>query len=52
MVFMQFLRLRRGVSEVVYTIDFEGDGSAVLAEGARLVQEGPLAGASRWSARS
>jgi hypothetical protein len=24
MVFMQFLRLRRGVSEVVYTIDFEG----------------------------
>ena len=33
MALMQFLRLRRGVSEVVYTIDFKGDVSAVLAEG-------------------
>ena len=46
MVFMQFLRLRRGVSEVVYTIDFEGDVSAVVAEGARLVRRG------RWPARA
>jgi hypothetical protein len=46
MPLMQFLRRRRGVSEVVYTIDFEGDVSAVLAEGARLVRRG------RWPARA
>jgi hypothetical protein len=46
MALMQFLRLRRGVSEVVYTIDFAGDVSAVLAEGARLVRRG------RWPARA
>jgi hypothetical protein len=46
MALMQFLRLRRGVSEVVYTIDFKGDVSAVLAEGARLVRRG------RWPARA
>ena len=46
MVFMQFLRLRRGVSEVVYTIAFEGDVSAVVSEGARLVRRG------RWPARA
>ena len=46
MALMQFLRLRRGVSEVVHTVDFEGDVSAVLAEGARLVRRG------RWPARA
>jgi len=46
MALMQFLRLRRGVSEVVHTVDFEGDASAVLAEGARLVRRG------HWPARA
>ena len=46
MALMQFLRLRRGVSEVVHTVDFDGDASAVLAEGARLVRRG------RWPARA
>jgi hypothetical protein len=46
MALMQFLRLRRGVSEVVHTVDFEGDASAVLAEGVRLVRRG------RWPARA
>ena len=46
MALMQFVRLRRGVSEVVYTIDFKGDVSAVLAEGARLVRRG------RWPGRA
>jgi hypothetical protein len=46
MALMQFLRLRRGVPEVVHTVDFEGDVSAVLAEGARLVRRG------RWPARA
>ena len=46
MVLLQFLRLRRGVSEVVHTIDFEGEGTAALAEGARLVGRG------RWPTRA
>jgi hypothetical protein len=46
MALMQFMRLRRGVSEVVHTVDFDGDASAVLAEGARLVRRG------RWPARA
>ena len=46
MALMQFLRLRRGAFEVVYTLDFDGDASAVLAEGARLVRRG------RWPARA
>jgi hypothetical protein len=46
MALMQFLRLKWGVSEVVHTIDFEGDGAAALAEGARLVGRG------RWPARA
>lgn len=40
MVLMQYLRLRRGVSEVVHTINFEGDASAALDEGAELVGGG------------
>ena len=44
MALMQFLRLRRGVSEVVHTFNFRGDVRALLAEGARLVREG------RWPA--
>lgn len=46
MALIQFLRLRRGVSEVVHTVEFEGDASAALAEGARLVTRG------RWPARA
>ena len=46
MPLLQFLRLRRGVFEVVHTVDFEGDTSAVLAEGARLVGRG------RWPGRA
>lgn len=46
MALMQFMRLRRGVSEVVHTVDFDGDDSAVLAEGARLVRRG------RWPGRA
>jgi hypothetical protein len=46
MPLMQFLRLRRGVSEVVHTVDFDGSASATLAEGARLVRRG------RWPARA
>jgi hypothetical protein len=46
MAFIQFLRLRRGVSEVVHTIRFRGNASALLAEGARLVARG------RWPARA
>ena len=46
MALMQFLRLRRGVSEVVHTVDFDGDASALLVEGARLVRRG------RWPARA
>ena len=46
MALMQFLRLRRGVPEVVHTIDFDGDASAVLAEGTRLARKG------RWPARA
>jgi len=46
MALMQFLRLRRGVLEVVHTIDFDGHASAVLAEGTRLLRRG------RWPARA
>ncbi len=46
MALMQFIRLRRGVSEVVHTVHFDGDASAVLAEGARLVRRG------RWPGRA
>jgi hypothetical protein len=46
MALIQFLRLRRGVSEVVHTVDFAGNASAALAEGARLVRRG------RWPARA
>jgi hypothetical protein len=46
MALMQFMRLRRGVSEVVHTVEFDGDASAVLAEGARLVRRG------RWPGRA
>jgi hypothetical protein len=46
MALMQFLRLRRGVSEVVHTVDFDGDASAARAEGTRLVGRG------RWPARA
>ena len=46
MALMQFLRLRRGVSEVVHTVDFDGDASALLVEGARLIRRG------RWPARA
>jgi hypothetical protein len=46
MALMQFLRLRRGVSEVVHTFNFQGDAPALLAEGARLVSKG------RWPARA
>jgi hypothetical protein len=46
MPLIQFLRLKRGVSEVILTVEFEGDASAVLAEGARLVRRG------RWPAQA
>ena len=46
MVLMQYFRLRRGVSEVVHTVNFEGDASAALDEGAELV------GGGRWPARA
>ena len=46
MAFVQFFRLRRGVSEVVHTVDVDGDASAALVEGSRLVRRG------RWPARA
>ena len=46
MALLQFLRLRRGVLEVVHTVVFEGEASATLAEGARLVAGG------RWPDRA
>jgi len=46
MSLIQFLRLKRGVPEVILTVDFEGDASALVAEGARLVRRG------RWPAQA
>jgi hypothetical protein len=46
MSLIQFFRLRRGVPEVVNTVDIDGDASAALAEGSRLVRRG------RWPARA
>jgi hypothetical protein len=40
MPLIQYLKLKRGVPEVILTVDFEGNASAVLAEGVRLVRSG------------